>query len=330
MKIKTLHETLRWLPLLFYIFLASFLIMKFIFIFFLNASFTPEFIFELTPLFLLSGMNNLQLLFASLLIVMINAYLHAIGGIRFIKYSFVFTGIMISGIGAAIVTRPIGVDYLVHYLLFVLLLVTVMVDQRKLIAITERVTTREKPSKTVVKKPSLEIASPIKPLPSLHEETPPGDFVVSRNAAKIEPISSPRSVDANTAGSESPVIPDNVSRGETLDEKLREIEENIDKIMLEKEEKAVVEQIKEKHIPDIKEIVDPFYADILKNIGIVTVEDLVRQEPNELVKRMDDYILDNIDKYLEDPENRKKIKIDSSLVSNWIEKVKIFLDKKKS
>jgi len=322
---RALHETLRWFPLLFYVFLASFLITKFIFIFFLNASFTPEFIFELTPLFLLSGMNNLQLLFASLLIVTVNAYLHAVDNNSFLKYSFVFTSIMISGVGAAVITKPIGINYIVHYIVFALLLITVMVDQKRLIATTHRITSKDKPSEIAAKKPSLEIATPIKPLLSLHKEIPREDFVVSRNVAKIEPVSSPKPADVDTLMNEPAATSDNVSKGETLDEKLREIEENIDKIMLGKEEKTVEEQIKEKHIPDIKEIVDPLYADILKNIGIVTVEDLIRQEPNELASRIDRYIVDNLDLYLDDAESMKKLRIDTNVIEEWIEKGKKML-----
>jgi len=322
---KSFYKTIKWLPLLFYIFLASFLIMKFVFIFFLNASFTPEFIFELTPLFLLPGMNNIQLLFSSLLIVTVNAYLHTINKNRFIKYSFIFTGIMISGIGAAIITKPISLNYIVHYIVFALLLITVMVDQKRLIATTEEITNEEKPSEIAAKKSSLEIATPIKPLLSLHKEIPREDFVVSRNVAKIEPVSSPKPADVDTLMNEPAATSDNVSKGETLDEKLREIEENIDKIMLGKEEKTFGEQIKEKHIPDIKEIVDPFYADILKNIGIVTVEDLIRQEPNELASKIDRYIVNNLDLYLDDAESMKKLRIDAKMVGEWMEKARIFI-----
>ena len=271
-------------------------------------------------------MNNLQLLFASLLVVIVNAYLHAVDNNSFLKYSFIFTSIMISGIGAAIVTKPIGINYLVHYIVFALLLITVMVDQKKLITAAQGVTREEKPLETTIIKPSSETMSTTKPLSLVLGETPVKDVTIPGNVAKAESISHPKSIDTHIPIDEPIMIPGSVSE-KPIDEKLREIEENIDKIMLEKEEKTVEEQIKEKHTSDIREIVDPFYADILKNIGIVTVEDLVRQEPNELVKRMDDYILDNIDKYLEDPENRKKIRIDSNLVSNWIEKAKIFFNK---
>jgi len=51
----------RFFPFSFFIFIASFVFIKFIFIFFFNAAFTPRFIFELTPFYLI-GMNDLQLL----------------------------------------------------------------------------------------------------------------------------------------------------------------------------------------------------------------------------------------------------------------------------
>jgi len=322
---KALHETLRWFPLLFYVFLASFLITKFIFIFFLNASFTPEFIFELTPLFLLSGMNNLQLLFASLLIVIVNAYLHAVDNNSFLKYSFVFTSIMISGIGAAIVTKPIGINYIVHYIVFTLLLITVMVDQKKLIIAAQEVTRREKPLETTIIKPSSETISTTKPLSLVLGETPMKDVTTLGNVAKAESISHPKPIDTHIPIDEPIMIPGGVSE-KPIDEKLREIEENIDKIMLGKEEKTVGKQvIKEKHVPDIKEIVDPLYADILKNIGVVTVEDLIRQEPNELASKIDGYIVDNLDLYLDDVESMKKLCIDANVIEGWVEKGKKML-----
>ena len=65
----------RFFPFSFFIFIASFVFIKFIFIFFFNAAFTPRFIFELTPFYLI-GMNDLQLLMVSSFIVMIAAYFH--------------------------------------------------------------------------------------------------------------------------------------------------------------------------------------------------------------------------------------------------------------
>lgn len=138
MKNKKTLEILRWLPFIFFIFLASFLITKFLFIFFLNAAFTPLFIFELTPLFLLPGMNNLQLLFTSLPIVLVDAYLHTTNNGKHLRYSFIPTWIMISGIGIAIVKQPGSLDYGIRYILFAFLLIATLIDHRILLVMPEQ------------------------------------------------------------------------------------------------------------------------------------------------------------------------------------------------
>ncbi len=138
MKYKKIFEILMWLPFVFFIFLASFLVTKFIFIFFLNAAFTPLFIFELTPLFLLPGMNNLQLLFISLPVALLDAYFHTTDKSKHIRYSFIPTWIMISGIGIAIVKQPGSLDYGIRYILFAFLLIVTLIDHRILLVMPEK------------------------------------------------------------------------------------------------------------------------------------------------------------------------------------------------
>ena len=140
---KQLFEILMWLPFVFFIFLASFLVTKFIFIFFLNAAFTPLFIFELTPLFLLPGMNYLQLLFISLLIVLMDAYLHTTDKSKHLRYSFIPTWIIISGVGVAIVKQPGSLDYGIRYILFAFLLIVTLIDHRMLLAMPEKMLDRK-------------------------------------------------------------------------------------------------------------------------------------------------------------------------------------------
>lgn len=138
MKFKILFEMLMWLPFVLFIFLASFLITKFLFIFFLNAAFTPLFIFELTPLFLLPGMNNLQLLFTSLPVVLFDAYLHTTDKSKHLRYSFIPTWIMISGIGIAIIKQPGSLDNGIRYILFAFLLIATLIDHRILLVMPEQ------------------------------------------------------------------------------------------------------------------------------------------------------------------------------------------------
>jgi len=140
---KQLFEILMWLPFVFFIFLASFLVTKFIFIFFLNAAFTPLFIFELTPLFLLPGMSYLQLLFISLLIVLMDAYLHTTDKSKHLRYSFIPTWIIISGVGVAIVKQPGSLDYGIRYILFAFLLIVTLIDHRMLLVMPEKMLDRK-------------------------------------------------------------------------------------------------------------------------------------------------------------------------------------------
>lgn len=140
---KQFFEILMWLPFVFFIFLASFLVTKFIFIFFLNAAFTPLFIFELTPLFLLPGMNYLQLLFISLPLALFDAYLHTTDKSKHLRYSFIPTWIMISGIGVAIVLQPGEFDYGIRYVLFAFLLIVTLIDHRMLLIMPEKMLDRK-------------------------------------------------------------------------------------------------------------------------------------------------------------------------------------------
>jgi len=134
------------LTFVFFIFFSIFIAFKFLFIFFFRAAFEPDFIFELTPLFLLLGMNNLQLLFLSLIIVVSDTYLHMRPTRKNILYSFIPTLIMVSGLGLGITTKEISADYLPNYLLFGFLLFVVLIDQRRTLTHPETLAT-EGPTK---------------------------------------------------------------------------------------------------------------------------------------------------------------------------------------
>lgn len=134
------------LTFVFFIFFSIFIAFKFLFIFFFRAAFEPDFIFELTPLFLLLGMNNLQLLFLSLIIVVSDTYLHMRPTRKNILYSFIPTLIMVSGLGLGITTKEISADYLPNYLLFGFLLFVVLIDQRRTLTHPETLAT-ERPTK---------------------------------------------------------------------------------------------------------------------------------------------------------------------------------------
>ncbi len=118
-----------WLfPNCFFIFFSIYLLVKFVFVFFFGAAYEPQFIFELTPVYLLSGVSNMQLVLLSLLVMFFDMYLHLRSGKRHLLLSFLPTSVMISSIGFGIMFSPMDLSYFVHYVLFGCLLVVVLID----------------------------------------------------------------------------------------------------------------------------------------------------------------------------------------------------------
>ena len=85
---KRINYILWYFPFCFFVFLAIYIFIKFLFIFFFRAAYEPEFMFDLTPYYILSGVNNLHLLFLSLIAVIFDAYLHANVSKRYLLFSF--------------------------------------------------------------------------------------------------------------------------------------------------------------------------------------------------------------------------------------------------
>lgn len=149
------QNNILWnLTSIFFIFFSIFIAFKFVFIFFFRAAFEPGFIFELTPLYILLGMNNLQLLFLSLVVVVFDAYLHLKPTRKNILYSFIPTLIMVSGLGVGITTKEISLDYVPHYLLFGFLLLVVLIDQRRTLMHPETLATAEPKETELISQPS--------------------------------------------------------------------------------------------------------------------------------------------------------------------------------
>ena len=121
-------EKLSILPYCFFIFISSFLLIEFIFIFFLNASFSPQILFDLTPFHLIEGTSNLQLLVLSLFLCLINSYLHIKENTQFILYSMISTSLMIAGVSTQIVINGGSIEYIPHYLTFGLLILVIPID----------------------------------------------------------------------------------------------------------------------------------------------------------------------------------------------------------
>jgi PAS domain S-box-containing protein len=127
-----------WLfPCCFLIFLSIVLTVKFVFIFFFSTAYEPGFIFELTPLYLLSGLSKVQLLSLSLLVMVLDMYLHLRSSKRNLLLSFLPTSVMLSSVGFTIMFSPMDVSYVFHYTLFGCLLLVVLIDYQSILKGTE-------------------------------------------------------------------------------------------------------------------------------------------------------------------------------------------------
>lgn len=136
MKQNRLHTFIRFFSYSFFVFLAGFTFVKFIFIFFFHAAFSPMFLFHLTPLHLI-GLDKLQLLLISLVVVIINAYLHIYDTRKNLSISLLFTSFILLGLGGTIATHPFSTIYLSHYVLFSFLLIILPFDHRRTLPIKE-------------------------------------------------------------------------------------------------------------------------------------------------------------------------------------------------
>jgi len=117
-------------PCNFFMFLTFFLTVKFIFIFLFNGFYEPEFIFNLTPFYLLSGFNNLQLLFLSYSIVLFDLFLHLNPTHKNIRISFLPTLFLLSGTGISLTTSSFTLAVLPNLLIFLCLLFVMIIDNR--------------------------------------------------------------------------------------------------------------------------------------------------------------------------------------------------------
>ncbi len=117
----------------FFVFLSIFISVKFIFVFFLRAAYEPSFIFEMTPFHLLSGINNLQLIFLSFTVILFDTYLHVKATRRSLIYSYLPTSLILLGLGLSIMLNEINTSYILHYLVFGFFLVIMLLDHRRIL-----------------------------------------------------------------------------------------------------------------------------------------------------------------------------------------------------
>jgi PAS domain S-box-containing protein len=147
-----------------------FIIVKFIVIFFFRTAYEPDFMFQLTPFYLLSGLNNLHLLFLSLFIVILESYLHLNSTKKNLTYSFLPTIIMLSGCGYAITTKEMNISNLSYYIVFICLILALLIDHRHTLIFEDVEPTFVEKTKKVKKAPARPVVTsqpPSAPRPSL-------------------------------------------------------------------------------------------------------------------------------------------------------------------
>ena len=145
---KKFSLILWYFPLCFFIFLTIFVFVKFILIFFFNAAFEPEFMFYLTPYYLLSGVNNLHLLLLSLIVLFFGTYLHVKISKKSLYLSFIPSAIILVGLGYKIAFADVHVEFILNYFIFGLMLFTILTDHNHALNFPEIAECVEKEKRT--------------------------------------------------------------------------------------------------------------------------------------------------------------------------------------
>lgn len=233
---KKINYFFWYFPLLFFVFLAIFITVKFIFIFFFRAAFEPEFMFDLTPYYLLKGVDNLHLAVLSLIVLWISVYLHINVNKRNLLFSFIPAGIMLAGLGVEIALNEIVVSNVLHYLVFGCLLVIALIDHKHFLMFPEDL--------FIPEKEPLAIRAPIgKPAIAKTEPEPTMMSEVGK-PLRIEGIDELLTLQKETLSDLKELINDDIQRAEVMMEKLEKKTERIDNLGKEIEErrKILIEQ----------------------------------------------------------------------------------------
>ena len=226
---KKINYILWYFPLCFFVFLALYITVKFIFIYFFRAAFQPDFMFDLTPYYLLSEVNNLHTILLSLIVVWFNVYFHVNLNKRNIMFSFLPTGIMLGGLGVKIASGEIVISNVLHYLVFGCLLVIALIDHKHFLMFPETIITpRKEPviAETVWGKPTIAKAEP------QAVQIPTIDRPV-----RIKGIDEILTLHKETLSDLRTLIKDDLQRAENIMEKLEEKTKKIDRLGEEIEER---------------------------------------------------------------------------------------------
>lgn len=229
---------IRYFPIIFFLLIAIFILIKFIFIVLFRAAFEPQFIFDFTPYYLLTGVNNVDLLLLSLLVIIFNVYLHFKISKKNIMLSFIPTGIMLAGLGIRIAGEEISEHYIIQYLMFGLLLVIAIIDQKQILMFSDMITRfKSEPviTNTVIEKP---VNSGVK-----NSDLPVSVF---GRPLRIEGFDEILSIHKETLIEIRAMVKDDVQKAQTIMKELEKKSEKIDYLSKEIEErrKKLVEEEK--------------------------------------------------------------------------------------
>ena len=89
----------------------------------------------MTPLHLLSGINSLQLIFLSLLVILFDTYLHVKATRRNLIYSYLPTILILAGLGLSMMLNEINTSYILHYVIFGFFLAILLIDHRRILTL---------------------------------------------------------------------------------------------------------------------------------------------------------------------------------------------------
>jgi hypothetical protein len=128
-------------------------------------AFFPQFLFDFTIFYSFSGLDNTQLLFIGMVVILTNLYLHIALSKKHLLYSFPLSLFLLGGIGLRIATSPFSLSYLFHYLIFSLLLLVLVVDHRLYLYIPAEFKAPLAKTRVEVEKVSLPSFSSIHPKP---------------------------------------------------------------------------------------------------------------------------------------------------------------------
>lgn len=128
-------------------------------------AFVPPFLFDFTIFYSFSGLDNTQLLFIGMVIIIANLYFHIALSKKHLLYSFPLTLFLLGGIGLRVATSTVSSSYLFHYLIFSFLLLVLVVDHRLYLFIPEEFRAPLAKTRIEVEKVSLPAFNTVHPKP---------------------------------------------------------------------------------------------------------------------------------------------------------------------